>query len=182
MLFTLSAVSIQPARAQSQDSQTPDLQELNKKLEQLEKELEEVKGQMRAATAAQKPSPAPQNPAEAKKAGAQPEPMVAVPSEAIIAQPQAGTVPLEGEITEPKGSVSFYGFAMLDSGYDFAQVNPNWFDVVRPTQLPSFQSICTERKCLCRCSADPFRREVIHAYEVWRFEHDLRIRIVRNRS
>jgi hypothetical protein len=138
LLFTLSAVSIQPARAQAQDSQTPDLQELNKKLEQLEKELEEVKGQMRAATAAQKPSPVPQNPAEAKKAGAQPEPMVAVPSEAIIAQPQAGTVPLEGEITEPRGSVSFYGFAMLDSGYDFAQVNPNWFDVVRPTQLPSF--------------------------------------------
>jgi hypothetical protein len=138
LLFTLSAVSIQPARAQAQDSQTPDLQELNKKLEQLEKELEEVKGQMRAATAAQKPSPVPQNPAEAKKAGAQPEPMVAVPSEAVIAQPQAGTVPLEGEITEPKGSVSFYGFAMLDSGYDFAQVNPNWFDVVRPTQLPSF--------------------------------------------
>jgi DcaP outer membrane protein len=138
LLFTLSAVSIQPARAQTQDSQTPDLQELNKKLEQLEKELEEVKGQMRAATAAQKPSTAPQNPAEAKKAAAQPEPMVAVPSEAIIAQPQAGTVPMEGEITEPKGSVSFYGFAMLDSGYDFAQVNPNWFDVVRPTQLPSF--------------------------------------------
>ena len=138
LLFTLSAVSIQPARAQAQDSQTPDLQELNKKLEQLEKELEEVKGQMRAATAAQKPSPVPQNPAEAKKPAPQPEPMVAVPSEAVIAQPQAGTVPLEGEITEPKGSVSFYGFAMLDSGYDFAQVNPNWFDVVRPTQLPSF--------------------------------------------
>jgi len=138
LLFILSTVSIQPARAQTQDSQTPDLQELNKKLEQLEKELEEVKGQMRAATAAQKPSTAPQTPAEAKKPAAQPEPMVAVPSEAVIAQPQAGTVPLEGEITEPKGSVSFYGFAMLDSGYDFAQVNPNWFDVVRPTQLPSF--------------------------------------------
>ena len=183
LLFILSTVSIQPARAQTQDSQTPDLQELNKKIEQLEKELEEVKGQMRAATAAQKPSTAPQNPAEAKKPAAQPEPMVAVPSEAVIAQPQAGTVPLEGEITEPKGSVSFYGFAMLDSGYDFAQVDPNWFDVVRPTQVAFFpQSICAEWQCLCRCAADPFRSEVIDAYQVRRFEHDLRIRIIRNRS
>lgn len=30
-----------------------------------------------------------------------------------------------------------YGFAMVDTGYDFKQVDPNWFDVVRPTKLPS---------------------------------------------
>jgi hypothetical protein len=47
-------------------------------------------------------------------------------------------VPLEGEITEQQSSVDFYGFAMLDYGYDFKQVDPNWFDVVRPTKLPSF--------------------------------------------
>lgn len=28
---------------------------------------------------------------------------------------------------------------MLDSGYNFGQINPDWFDVVRPTQLPSFK-------------------------------------------
>jgi hypothetical protein len=135
LLFALSAVWVQPARAQSQDSKTPDLQQLNKKLEQLERELEEVKSQMRAATAAQNPSPAP---AEAKKTAVQAEPIVAVPSEAVVAPPQAGTVPLEGEITEQKGSVNLYGFLMLDSGYDFRQVDPNWYDVVRPTKLPSF--------------------------------------------
>ena len=27
---------------------------------------------------------------------------------------------------------------MLDMGYDFKQVNPDWFDVMRPTKLPSF--------------------------------------------
>jgi len=27
---------------------------------------------------------------------------------------------------------------MLDFGYDFNQINPNWFDVERPTQLPAF--------------------------------------------
>jgi hypothetical protein len=27
---------------------------------------------------------------------------------------------------------------MLDSGYNFGQINSNWFDTERPTQLPSF--------------------------------------------
>jgi hypothetical protein len=26
----------------------------------------------------------------------------------------------------------------MDSGYDFGQIDPNWFDVVRPTKLPAF--------------------------------------------
>jgi len=30
-----------------------------------------------------------------------------------------------------------YGFAMADMGYDFNQVNPDWYDTVRPTKLPS---------------------------------------------
>jgi hypothetical protein len=39
---------------------------------------------------------------------------------------------------EPKAHLDIYGFAMLDTGYDFKQVNPDWFDVLRPTKLPSF--------------------------------------------
>ncbi len=31
------------------------------------------------------------------------------------------------------------GFAMVDTGFDFKQTDPNWFDVVRPTKLPSFK-------------------------------------------
>jgi hypothetical protein len=34
---------------------------------------------------------------------------------------------------------SIYGFVMLDMGYDSGQVNPDWFDVLRPTKLPSFE-------------------------------------------
>lgn len=137
MLTAFSAIWIQPARAQSSDSKTPDLQQLNNKLERLEKELEEVKSQMRTAVAAQGPSNAPVA-AQTQGTAAPVEPVVAIPSEDIVAQPQAGSVPMEGEITERQNSVDFYGFAMLDSGYDFKQVNPNWYDVVRPTQLPSF--------------------------------------------
>jgi outer membrane DcaP-like protein len=39
---------------------------------------------------------------------------------------------------EAKPRLDIYGFAMLDMGYDFKQVNPDWFDVLRPTKLPSF--------------------------------------------
>ena len=34
--------------------------------------------------------------------------------------------------------LDIYGFAMLDNGYNFGRNNSDWFDVVRPTQLPSF--------------------------------------------
>ena len=36
-----------------------------------------------------------------------------------------------------KPKLDIYGFAMMDAGYDFKQVHPDWFDVVRPTKLPS---------------------------------------------
>jgi hypothetical protein len=29
---------------------------------------------------------------------------------------------------------------MVDTGYDFKQVDPDWFDVLRPTKLPSFEN------------------------------------------
>jgi cell division protein FtsB len=143
LLFALSTVWIQRARAQSQDSQKQEIQQLKNKLQQLDQMMTEVKGEIRALEGTQVAPVAPaegQGQAEGQKTSAPQEPLIAVPSEAIIAQPQAGTVPLEGEITERKDSVNFYGFVMLDSGYDFGQINPNWFDVVRPTQLPSFKN------------------------------------------
>ena len=32
-----------------------------------------------------------------------------------------------------------YGFIMMDAGYDFNQVDRDWFDVLRTTKLPSFE-------------------------------------------
>jgi hypothetical protein len=144
LLFALSAIWIQPARAQSQDERKQDIQELKDKLQQLEQMMNEVKGEINTLeSTSQTPAVAPatgQGPAKAEKAPAQAGQVVAIPSEEVISQPQAGTVPMEGEITERKNSVDIYGFAMLDSGYDFGQVDPNWFDVVRPTKLPSFHN------------------------------------------
>jgi hypothetical protein len=63
------------------------------------------------------------------------------PASSATPAPQPGAqeqVPIEGEETYPTKSVDIYGFVMLDSGYDFGTNDPNWFDVIRPTKLPSF--------------------------------------------
>jgi DcaP outer membrane protein len=38
-----------------------------------------------------------------------------------------------------KPNFDIYGHAMVDMGYDFKQTDPNWFDVIRPSRLPSFK-------------------------------------------
>ena len=40
---------------------------------------------------------------------------------------------------DAKPSFEIYGFTMLDMGHDFEQINPNWFDTMRVTKLPSFE-------------------------------------------
>ena len=42
--------------------------------------------------------------------------------------------------SQSKPSFEVYGFAMLDMGYDFKQIHPNWFDTMRVTKLPSFEN------------------------------------------
>jgi hypothetical protein len=37
-------------------------------------------------------------------------------------------------------TVDIYGFAMVDMGYQTKQNDPAWFDVLRPTKLPSFEN------------------------------------------
>jgi len=38
-----------------------------------------------------------------------------------------------------KAHLDISGFAMFDSGYDFNQNDPNWFDTMRPSKLPAFK-------------------------------------------
>jgi len=35
--------------------------------------------------------------------------------------------------------LNIYGFAMMDTGIELGSSHPDWFDVVRPTKLPSFE-------------------------------------------
>ena len=37
-------------------------------------------------------------------------------------------------------SLEIYGFVMTDIGYDFKQIDPDWFDVIRPTKLPTYKN------------------------------------------
>jgi hypothetical protein len=52
----------------------------------------------------------------------------ALPSYAQAAQAPANANP----------RLSIYGFAMLDTGFQFKQSHPDWFDVIRTTKLPAF--------------------------------------------
>jgi DcaP outer membrane protein len=109
-----------PVQAQDQPSQTPNMQQMQKKLELLEQEIQDLKSQMNAAT----------------KAAAAP---AATPS-AVVSTQTATPKPEEKPEKSGTGStVDFYGFVMLDSGYQFGSNDPNWFDVMRPTKLPAFE-------------------------------------------
>lgn len=45
------------------------------------------------------------------------------------------------EAAKPEGPrMDIYGFAQADFGYDFGQVHPDWFDVLRVTKLPSYEN------------------------------------------
>jgi hypothetical protein len=53
----------------------------------------------------------------------------------VAADAQGAAAPEE----KPKPRFDIYGAAMLDMGYQSGQNDPNWYDVVRPTKLPSFE-------------------------------------------
>src|ERR1700741_777864 len=60
------------------------------------------------------------------------------------APPAAGQYDPGRRAEEPKPAaegptMEIYGFVMTDVGYQFNQSNPNYFDVLRTTQLPSFE-------------------------------------------
>ena len=127
-------VTAQSAQPQSQSTQQ-EIRQLRDKLQQMNLMMDELKLELNALEQQGQPPPAP-----GKKAPEQPQAVVSIPSEAVFVSAQTGTVPLEGPIVDEKNSINLYGFAMLDSGYDFGQIQPNWFDTERPTQLPSFHN------------------------------------------
>src|SRR5688572_13498440 len=48
--------------------------------------------------------------------------------------------PLQAQDEEKQKVMEIYGFIMMDAGYNFNQIHPDWFDVVRPTKLPAFKN------------------------------------------
>ena len=49
--------------------------------------------------------------------------------------------PAESEDPEKeKPSLELYGFFMTDAGYNAGRIDPDWFDVVRPSKLPAYEN------------------------------------------
>jgi hypothetical protein len=121
LLFPLSTIWTGPVRAQTQN-RNQEIQELKDKLQQLDQTMGEVRARISAL--------------ESGQPAAQPTVPIA---------PATATPPIVArapEEEEPVGEKTFeiYGHTMLDSGYNFKQIDPNWFDVMRPTKLPAFKN------------------------------------------
>ena len=86
------------------------------------KEMQDLKNQMNAAKQA----------ATLRKAVEE-----AAPKEPTAKEANAS--PAEAAKSEPKGTFNIYGHVMLDSGYNFGQIDPNWYDVMRPTKLDAYK-------------------------------------------
>ena len=41
--------------------------------------------------------------------------------------------------TDPKPTMTVYGFAMIDVGQNFTQIDPDWYDTMKVTKLPSYK-------------------------------------------
>src|ERR1051325_11819223 len=54
----------------------------------------------------------------------------------LLAAPQ--TAPAASQTAPAAPRLDIYGFVITDFGYDLRANDPNWFDVNRPTKLPSF--------------------------------------------
>jgi len=127
-LILLLMIGLFGIQRRTYGQQTTDLQQMQKKIDLLEKEVQELKAQMRAARAA---APA------AAKTPAEELPTEAIPGPSVEVSTQTRQAEEHGEEVKQSNSLNFYGYAMLDSGYNFGSIHPDWSDVERPTQLPS---------------------------------------------
>jgi len=97
------------------DPPVSDVQYLKDRLASLEQALKEVKGQLNALEAQH-----------------------AVIDAVVTSKPSSpqATAPDTKKSQGSEGTMEIYGHVMLDSGYNFGQSDPDWFDVMRPTKLP----------------------------------------------
>jgi hypothetical protein len=149
LLLVVSALSIQPSRAQSQDAQAQETQQLKRTLEQLEQSMQEVRARINAletkqamdSEVASLKAIAPPSSNNKTSTGVMPLITVTKPTAPKQEPQEDAHQTMEHDIKyPPEGTFDMYGFAMLDSGYNFGQIDPNWFDVVRPTKLPAFSN------------------------------------------
>ena len=116
-LVMLLAIFLLVPRTQAQ-STDQELQQMREKLQSLEQEMDALKRQLSKA---------------------QPAPVSAPPANIEVRATEEAEETPAAPPEQRLNKVDLYGHVMLDAGYEFGQSNPNWFDVVRPTQLASFK-------------------------------------------
>lgn len=121
LVTTLFTVSILCSPLLAQDD-TPSLEEMWRIIQQQQAEIDELKKQNAELRGETAQAPAGAALTEAGQA---------------VADVQD---PEYEKVIAPTGTVmDLYGAAMLDMGYQGGQSDPDWFDVVRPTKLPSYK-------------------------------------------
>jgi hypothetical protein len=130
LTLILSTIWTPLGTAQSSDPQNQDLQQLKKKMAQLEQEMRDLKQQMdQMGTAGQEK---PTSTAETQPSA--PKTTIEGP-----AGSQQKSEPGEEAAPTPPKTIDIYGFVMMDSGYRSGAIDPNWFDVIRPTKMEAFK-------------------------------------------
>src|SRR5689334_8118237 len=130
LLFLFPGNSV-PAQTPEPAKPTSEVEQLKQRLQQLEQVVSDLKGQISAIEETKAKTPAPAAVIDAKYSE--------TPSETTTpAQPADTPEKRQQDGGKGESTFSIYGFAMLDAGYQFKQNDPNWFDVIRPTKLPSF--------------------------------------------
>lgn len=141
----------QKQAGQPQATQSQDTQQLRDQLRKLEQETEELKSRLAAIEDKSSGKPQVVN-ATSSISDRAPGQKNEKPAEATVAVSSPGSTSATGRPQDAppqppppdekvdKPEMEIYGFTMLDMGYDFGQIDPNWFDVERPTKLPAFES------------------------------------------
>lgn len=111
------------ADAQEPEKTNVEVQQLKEKLQKLEQTVQELKTQLQDIEQPRL------SPAAARSTQ---------PAASSTEQPVTKTTTAQEE-KKGESTLQVYGFAMLDFGYEFKQQHPDWFDVLRPTKLPSFK-------------------------------------------
>ena len=65
----------------------------------------------------------------------------------------------------PQKSLEVYGFAMVDMGYNFDQIDPRWFDALKnkpPAQIQ--KPVCTGWNMVLWCKTNTFWCKRLHTY------------------
>jgi DcaP outer membrane protein len=160
VVIFLLTVSVPLSRADTSPAKTPDLQQLRVKLAELQANIKDLNAQLTKLGAETKASstaastPAPNEPAPdpqlIRKKIDQMQQESATLQKQIAALENLGEKPQQQPVKRqppeeekqstpaiPNNTVDIYGFVMTDAEYNFGQINPDWFDVMRPTQLDS---------------------------------------------